>query len=348
MVSAILLLTQGIMIDSLIGNVDYNEWYTDTHERFLDDADKVMDAFYFYCHKYGAETCPIWEPSASAIASRVGSLLERLKRHPIVVPSPAHSMELPEIVTYSSLQRLISAALYRPIYMFSSLARIISSLEAGDGRLFVQYAVSQGKVQFSCDCPLNSGMPGTLQQPATDNAFPAIMCTDGGRTNETLGEFMAYAEKLIQTSASAGAVNALVRMSCAGWTSTAKWRFTGPFTGITHHPILFVANTADNVTPMRSSQANMQGFPNSTLLIQDSYGHTTLSAPSLCTAKTIRAYFQEGKLPKANSVCKADMTPFQEPDVTVYDVETGEDRDLGVAFMEMVANLPPLRNTGLW
>lgn len=329
-----------------LGNVDYTEWTTCTHERFLDDADKVMDAFFYYCHKYGVDTCPIWENSPVLIARRVEALLERLKTNPVVVPSAAHSFELPEIVTYSALKRLISAALYRPIYMFSSLARIIAALEAGDGKLFVEYAASQGNTPFSCNCKIDSGMPGTLDDPATDDAFPAIMCTDGGRT-ETLQDFIEYTDKLIQTSSSAGAVNTLFRLSCAGWKPTAKWRFTGPFTANTHFPILFVANTADNVTPMRSARANMVGFPNSTLLIQDSYGHTTLSAPSLCTTKTIRAYFQNGRLPAMDIVCEADMTPFQEPDVTIYDSAGVEDMELGAAILDMARYWPLSRHMRL-
>ena len=44
----------------------------------------------------------------------------------------------------------------------------------------------------------------------------------------------------------------------------------------TSHPILFIANTADNVTPLRSALANAQGFPGSVVMIQDSYGVSRL------------------------------------------------------------------------
>jgi hypothetical protein len=45
-------------------------------------------------------------------------------------------------------------------------------------------------------------------------------------------------------------------------------------------------------------------------LIQDSYGHCTLSAPSLCSAKAIRKYFIDGTLPEEGLVCAAEEVPF--------------------------------------
>lgn len=333
------------------GNVDYVEWITGTHANFLADADKVMEAFYVYCHKYGPDTCAIWESTAAKIEQRVDKLLQRLKTHPVVVAPPPQRMELPEIVTYSSMKRLISAALYRPIYMFSHLARIIAALEESNGRPFVEYVAAQGRTQFSCSCLLDGRLPGAIEEEAKDDASTAIMCTDGGRFNETLEDFIEYANELMQLSKSSGAVNTLFRLSCAGWTEPAMWRFAGPFQATTAFPILFVANIADNVTPLRSAIANMAGFPGSTLLIQNSYGHTTLSAPSLCTGKKIRAYFQQGELPGMNESCEADITPFQEPDIEAnafYESGTEEERELAINLQVMARGMRPLSQTSLW
>lgn len=51
--------------------------------------------------------------------------------------------------------------------------------------------------------------------------------------------------------------------------------------------------------------------------------HTTLSAPSACTAGYIHAYFQNGTLPTPGTTCEPDYFPFQEaaPD------EEGDDDD---------------------
>jgi hypothetical protein len=51
-------------------------------------------------------------------------------------------------------------------------------------------------------------------------------------------------------------------------------------------------------------------FPKSGLLITNAEGHTAGAEPSLCRAKAVRRYFQTGKLPDENIVCKVNFRPF--------------------------------------
>lgn len=44
------------------------------------------------------------------------------------------------------------------------------------------------------------------------------------------------------------------------------------FQGDTAHPILFIGNMADNVTPLQSAFNNSARFPSSVVLQQNSYG----------------------------------------------------------------------------
>jgi len=64
------------------------------------------------------------------------------------------------------------------------------------------------------------------------------------------------------------------------------------------------------VTPVVNARKMANGFPSSVVLTQNSDGHCTLSAPSLCTAKHVRAYFQSGALPPKGTVCEVDELPF--------------------------------------
>ncbi|KAM3077268.1 hypothetical protein ACMFMG_003268 [Clarireedia jacksonii] len=296
------------------GNVDYHEWSTNTHASFLHDSDKIMEAFYTYCHASGPTTCLFYSPTTIEMSRRLSLILSNLKIHPIIVPSVG-SNSVPEIITYTSLKRLISATFYRPVLLFPSLANVLRSLELGDGAPFIDLVSAFGmRIPFTCDCDSchddlnNPDVDADLE--ASDDAMAAVMCSDGGDMNATAEEFAVYAEKLIEGAPATGAVNVDFRMSCVGWKAKPKFRFTGPFTGNTFHPILYIANQADNVTPLRSAVANSRGFPGSVVLVQESYGHTSLTAPSLCTSTHIYNYFQTGVLPPSGTKCKADIEPF--------------------------------------
>lgn len=70
------------------------------------------------------------------------------------------------------------------------------------------------------------------------------------------------------------------------WKMAAKERYTGGFSNIkTKHPLLFVGNTYDPLTPLASARNASAAFDGSVVLQHDGYGHTSASQPSLCTAK---------------------------------------------------------------
>jgi hypothetical protein len=65
----------------------------------------------------------------------------------------------------------------------------------------------------------------------------------------------------------------------------------------TSYPLLVLSTTWDPVCPLISAKKAWRSFQGASLVEQKSYGHCTLSMPSLCTAKHVRRYFNEGKLP---------------------------------------------------
>jgi hypothetical protein len=205
------------------------EWTTCAHRNALHDTDQVMNAFHYFCHKAGPANCDFYAPTPLTIENRLDKLLDKLRIHPVIVPAAKNSVDLPELITYSSLKRFISAALYRPILLFPPLATVLAALEMGDGAPFLDLVRAQGmREPFSCECD-GSGIPpkAPLELESYDDAFRAIMCTDGGGMNETVEEFKEYADHIMKQSKAAGAVNVLFRIACAGWTTKAKWAFTG-------------------------------------------------------------------------------------------------------------------------
>lgn len=61
------------------------------------------------------------------------------------------------------------------------------------------------------------------------------------------------------------------RLKCVDVTHTIK-QASGPFEGNTDHPFLFIANSSDNVTPLKSARITAAGFNGSRIMIQNSSG----------------------------------------------------------------------------
>ena len=100
-------------------------------------------------------------------------------------------------------------------------------------------------------------------------------------------------------------------LRCAEWKIRPKWRYTGEFASSnTSNPLLLLSSKYDTVCPFYQASAVHARFPGSALLTQDAYGHTIPATPSLCSAKYIRAYFQNGTLPADGTVCGVDEVPF--------------------------------------
>lgn len=217
--------------------------------------------------------------------------------------------------------------------MFPPLADALAALESGDGDLFLDLAGCSEGNPFLCDDGRDTPTPELPEVEGNADASKAILCSDQGLQNDTVNSFSDYVKKAVSTSKAAGATMASMRLGCIGWRVKAKWRFAGPFIGNTSHPILFIANTADNVTPLISAQENAKGFPGSVMLVSNSYGHTSLSTPSQCTAKHIQRYFQDGTLPKEGTVCDPDLVPFERWNVNASGA--GDD-ELGDALWKLM------------
>jgi hypothetical protein len=70
----------------------------------------------------------------------------------------------------------------------------------------------------------------------------------------------------------------------------------------TAEPILVLSTTHDPVCPLVSARKAYNSFESAGLVVQKTYGHCTSSMPSLCTAKYVRRYFEEGVLPEVDTM----------------------------------------------
>ncbi|KAI6783873.1 uncharacterized protein J7T54_001749 [Emericellopsis cladophorae] len=305
----------------LAGNVDLEGWFTLDHAGFLHDADNILNVFDEACHNAGPFKCALWAASADAIRDRRASILESLKDHPVILP--AHSTqsgpELPLVITYSDVQRYVRVAIYKPLVHAEDIALVFAGLENRDGLPFFE----SRKAIEGDNSPLSELFCSVDDTPAMEpletgfevDAFPAIMCSDIGDSYKSVAQAAQYLEKLREASRWTGAASLMLRLPCAGWTVRSSWRHVPDLQTkqATSHPILFLNNLYDNVTPIYGARLNSAHYNGSVVLQQNSLGHCSFAGPSTCTAKHVQQYLEKGVLPDEGSECDQDYDLFQKP-----------------------------------
>ncbi|CAK7235587.1 hypothetical protein SBRCBS47491_009345 [Sporothrix bragantina] len=211
------------------GNVDLREWHEKTHLNFLHDTDKVMQAFFDLCHRAGPDTCSFYADSPAAIRTRLDTLLAKLKVRPVVVPADKENgPEIPDIVTYSRVRKVLSSTLYQPQRAFERFAKTLLALEMGDGRPF--YEQTTGKQPFTTVCQAET-IPPTVPlsgfDEGTDDAFGAIMCSDTIPLADGIEGFLKIVRDYEEMSYAAGATNVNFPIACVNRKIRPKWRFSG-------------------------------------------------------------------------------------------------------------------------
>ncbi|KAH8430610.1 alpha/beta hydrolase [Aspergillus melleus] len=293
---------QRAVIDGVCDGQDY---YSGNWLKNIQDADEVYKSFFEYCHEAGPTKCALAGDSAEEIKARIDELIERLKTNP--VPALASANRPPDMITYTDVKNMITNALYEPMDEFETMAQLLADLLRNNGSSFADFKY-QGAEET---CP-GTVVPG-------DNKYEAqasIVCTDGENIDGiTKDKYRRYWQTLQRQSKTIGDTWAMVRLPCIKWKTQPAWRFDGPIAGNTSHPLLFVGNTYDPVTPLRNAVRMSRQFPRSVVLQQDSLGHCSTSAPSSCSYEMIRRYFQTGDLPEPGTICEVDQRPFGLPPV---------------------------------
>ncbi|KAJ6110570.1 hypothetical protein N7486_002805 [Penicillium sp. IBT 16267x] len=279
----------------LDGVVNMDKYYEDRASSVIVDADAIFDRFGLYCDAVGPDGCPFYVAGgSSAIQDAYWTLETRILNNSI--PVMASSTRGPEVITWTDVKTLLRIAIYQPLLAFPVLAEKIGALANGDP---VPMADFKRRRHFS-SCPSNEcSIMGPWSSQCTkgqDNwlyAMSAILCTDAEfLADNTMESFTEMWKDLKADSQTVGDYWAQMLLACAGWKTRAKYKF------------------ADPVTPLDNAQHMSESFPGSVLLQQDSEGHTTIAAPSVCIAKLIRAYFQTGDLPEVGTICSADLKPM--------------------------------------
>lgn len=199
-----------------LGNVDSVEWESGRGIHFVQDTDKVMNAFYHFCHLAGPIKCSFYALSPEEIKLRLDNLLETVRKHPVVVPAGRASGTRPEVVSFSSVRRMIASSLYRPLLLFPGLADALTELEKNNGNPFIKLSGQGTGNPILCESEPGPA-PELPEVEGTADATNAISCSDIPLLNRTVDEVGEYIKDLVEISKSAGATMAHMGLACVGW-----------------------------------------------------------------------------------------------------------------------------------
>ncbi|PWY96533.1 hypothetical protein BO94DRAFT_505852 [Aspergillus sclerotioniger CBS 115572] len=103
----------------------------------------------------------------------------------------------------------------------------------------------------------------------------------------------------------------------------------------TAEPILILSTTRDPVCPLVSAKKVQNSFEGARLVEQISYGHCSLSMPSLCTVNHLRRYYSEGILPEPGATCGIDVEYFPSPRGSAVSTLSIEEEELLSSLHEL-------------
>ena len=286
------------------GVVEYDNYRSGNWSSNTLDTEKTMSSFYSHCARAGYPPCLLSNKANTStpaeIENRTNAIINSLYHNPLPVPAPHFG-----VFTYSDLKGFVLSALYTPMIGFPALGFLLLTVERNNGSYLEQLMRSLHPSSCGSD-PLTQ-----YYDPIAEDVQTAIACSDADdQSHLSRSEFETFSQKLTEQSPSAGSFLSIMRMNCVHYTLPAVHRYTGPWQANTSHPLLFIGNTLDPVTPGLFAREMAKGFEGAVALMQDSGGHCSLSALSYCTQGHVRQYFQTGELPPVNTTCAADSVPF--------------------------------------
>ncbi|GJE96257.1 alpha/beta hydrolase [Phanerochaete sordida] len=299
------------------GVVDADDYYAGSWSNNLIDTDTALRMILDACVAAGPTKCALYESTTDKVHARLTSIFDNLKKQPLPIYNSTSGREY-GLVDYKLVRTALFMLLYSPNggtnisadYPAQNFLNALAHVEKGDGLPFGRLThLVPVEPPFSCSCPGEPGKP-TVVPFLWLEASTAIACSDSdaAHADDTIEDLEEFFEELAKGTEFAD--QWAVTLACIGWRARPVERFAGPFVANTSFPLLLIGNTADPVTPLTHARKMSRGFDNSVVLHQDSAGHCSLSATSLCSAKIVREYFRDGKLPKNGTVCSVESTIF--------------------------------------
>ncbi|MDE1178991.1 alpha/beta hydrolase [Paraburkholderia sp.] len=296
----------------LDGNVEPTGYFADatlqgTSERIDNDlgTSQTLAQFFRACASAGRAKCAFADPGADAAAltAKFDTLTQRLTAHPARLPDVQDAP-----FTAPVMLNLVSGWIFTVQQVdkfpgWSALADVLENLwDASDP------AGSGSPVAHTKSPAPSTANASADPQYDSDGAGSAIQCGESPNPRD----LTLFPQVAAWSVARAGPIAAPVAWSdapCASWSVKAAAPYTGPWNASTT-PILVIGNRYDPSTAYASSQKMAALLHDARLLTVDGFGHTALLNASRCAADAESAYFIDGTLPPAGTVCKQDRAPF--------------------------------------
>lgn len=290
------------------GVVNFREWYEDKfYYESLMDTDNVFRGFVDQCLKAGS-ACALsaLAESPEELGDKLRGFAENLKSEPIsvYVNSTVNGVIDQQTVWYNA----IFPAMYAPL-RWPALADNLAKLLQGNATgAYLAYGVGSpfesgngsASNEFVC---MNDGVSGAEQWPVD--------------REELLAEIINY----VNSTSSFAAFENSGFYARRAWSVPKTHSFVPPKNVQTAHPLLILSTTYDPVCPLRSAQAARGIFEDSRLIEVKGYGHCSIAIPSLCMAKHVRAFLNEGTLPEEDTTCERDGEYFTQAEELAVQAE---------------------------
>ncbi len=284
-----------LIIDG-VSNLD--EWYNGNYYyESLDDTDKVYAGFVEECFKAKAN-CPLnfikgqSFNSAGDLKTYIDDYLKNLEAEPI--PVYLNNSNYGAVTRRSVVTNGIFSALYRPDPTWPILAKNLAALLNGN---------STPAYSAYSDLWITSIIGDETNAFVEHN--DAWTCGPGAPFHG-IKPIQKYCINVPDSSKLVTKYMGTESYERASWSVPKKHDFHPQYHPEfpkfeTAEPILVLSTTFDPVCPLISAQKAHNSFKGAGFVEQKSYGHCSVSMPSLCTAKHVQRYFYDGVLPEVGA-----------------------------------------------
>jgi pimeloyl-ACP methyl ester carboxylesterase len=279
----------------------------DERLRSADGAYRALQEILKRCDKAGEKYCAF---AAGNPVANFDLIAQKLRQKPLVVTDEFGTFT----ITYADFVGAILGDLYDvgagdwvtqdSQFVYTLLTQPSTSAKATTARKALMKRIRAARAKAPArDFPYDNGF----------EAFAGVDCTDALHPADA-GSWPALMAKADKRAPYFGRAWGWATAQCARntWTVRDEDAYTGPWTRKTAAPVLIVGTKWDPATNYDDAVSAAKRLPNSRLLSNTNWGHTSYGT-SDCATGAIDAYLLKVTLPAKGTLCQGAYQPFLEP-----------------------------------